>query len=269
MASLLQGLYSPRFLHHLMTLLQRRVFDKDHLYLKSLHAENFELTNAPIVEVLPNGVKTTEKTHPADVIVLATGFNTTTSLGSIRIEGRNGLLLSDHWKELGGPGAYNNTAIHGCEFFMFVAITIQFDLSWIVPNLMLIFGPNSTTGHNSVVFAIESHLRYSLKIMEPVIKGEALTYEVDGKAEREYVETIQEASRDKVWNTCQNVSRALCVRLVDSLWTKWYITDGWNATLYPWTQLRFWWKSHFPVWKHWSYTVRGPFLISPFLDRLL
>ncbi|KIJ55056.1 hypothetical protein M422DRAFT_73698 [Sphaerobolus stellatus SS14] len=199
---------------------KRRVYDQDGHYMKMIHSPNFHLTNEPILEILPEGVQTAGQIYPADIIVYATGFVTNKGLGPVKIQGRNGEWLDDHWKKLGGPGAYNNTAVHG------------------FPNFMILYGPNSTTGHNSVIFTIESHLRYSLKIIEPLLKGEASTFEVNEIEERNYVQRIQKVSKTRLFY-------AAC--------TNWYVTDGWNATLYPWTQVRFWWASLWPKWSAWTY----------------
>lgn len=98
---------------------QRRVFDTDSAYLKILNAPNLNLTNDPLVEILPTGVRTATKSYPADVIIMATGFHTNNGLGPLQIRGRGGEWLDDRWRKRGGPGAYNNTAIHGCEASLF------------------------------------------------------------------------------------------------------------------------------------------------------
>jgi hypothetical protein len=144
------------------------------------------------------------------VIVLATGFQTNNGLGSLRIQGRGGEWLEDHWKKLGGPGAYNNTAVHGCN-----VISLRFPADepdiWLDPNFLMIYGPNSTTGHNSVLFTIENMVDYALKVAEPIIKGEASEIEVKEEAEKEHLRRLQEASSDKLWNTCKSVRLCLLV----------------------------------------------------------
>lgn len=102
---------------------QRRVFDTDGVYLKTLHAPNMHLTQEPILEVVPRGVRTATRTYPADVIVLATGFQTNNGLGPLRIQGRDGEWLDDHWRKMGGPGAYNGTAVHGCTHVSCIIMT--------------------------------------------------------------------------------------------------------------------------------------------------
>ena len=43
---------------------------------------------------------------------------------------------------------------------------------------------------------------------------------------------------------------------------QWYVrSDGWNGSLYPWTQIHYWWRSHRPRWSDWTYQV-GSFLYT-------
>jgi len=168
-----------------------------------MNSPHYELTKAPVVEILPDGVRTAEKEYPADAIVLATGFVTNKGLGNLKIQGRNGESLDDHWKRIGGPGAYHNTAVHGCEYHIFYLLNLL-NIS-AVPNFLILYGPNSSTGHTSVIFTIESQVRYALKMIEPIIKEKALTFEVKKEAERTYIQKVQEASKTRVFYHCKNV----------------------------------------------------------------
>ncbi|KAF8518321.1 hypothetical protein JB92DRAFT_3088036 [Gautieria morchelliformis] len=183
---------------------KRRVIDTDSAYLRSLHAPNLHLTKDSIIEILPTGIRTATAAYPADVIIMATGFQANNGLGPLQIRGRGGEWLSDRWNRRGGPGAYNNTAVHG------------------YPNFMVILGPNSGTGHAPATMAIENTVKYALTIVAPILSGDANEVEVTAAAEDAYLDRLQAASVDKVWNgPCGN----------------WYVTaDGWNSTLYPWSQ---------------------------------
>lgn len=88
---------------------KRRIFDPG--YLKSLHSESVTLRADPIEEVTPNGIRSKDGYTEADVIVLATGFETNSFCNNIDIVGRGGVTAEEHWKSLGGPGAYNSTNI--------------------------------------------------------------------------------------------------------------------------------------------------------------
>lgn len=113
------------------------------------------------------------------------------------------------------------------------------------PNLFLIFGPNTATGHSSVVMASENMINYSLKFIKLVLNGEARTVDVKKEAEIAYTNEIQEALKDTVWQSgCSS----------------WYHTkDGWNSTVYPYTQIDFWRRCAFPKYNDWNiaYTSKG------------
>ena len=139
---------------------------------------------------------------PADVIILANGFDVTTWLHPLKVIGRGGRQLHDVWNERGGPQAYLGAAMDG------------------FPNFFIIFGPNTATGHSSVILATENMVNYSLKFMKPILNGDVRSYEVKKEAEIAYTKDIQEKLKQTVWATggCQS----------------WYKTDNdWNSTVYP------------------------------------
>lgn len=103
-------------------------------YYRAIQSDNAELVTDPIFEVTPTGIQTTEGSHrPADVIVLATGFESHNYMRPMQITGRDGLTLDKAWA--GGPRAYRMTAIPG------------------FPNLFTILGPNSPLGSISLQYS--------------------------------------------------------------------------------------------------------------------
>lgn len=142
-----------------------------------------------------------EREVPADIIVLANGFDTTRWLHPLKVIGKSNLDLVQLMDDRGGAQAYQGTAMDN------------------FPNFFLIFGPNTATGHSSVVMASENMVNYSLKFIKLVLSGEARTVEVKKEAEVAFTNEIQEALKDTVW-------RSGC--------SSWYYTqDGWNSTVYP------------------------------------
>lgn len=96
---------------------KRRIFDSG--YLTGLHADNVTLTNDPIVEATPDGLRSKNGFTEADVIVMANGYETNLYLENVEVVGRDGETLAQHWAEMGGPGAYNTTSVSGFpNFFM-------------------------------------------------------------------------------------------------------------------------------------------------------
>lgn len=197
---------------------KRRIFDET--WFPSLSNPAIELTTLPLTSIQPKGVTlgpgrtypdpqdrnskvpSEERKLPADVIVLANGFEVKTWLHPLKIVGKDGRLLSDVWEERGGAQAYMGSTMDG------------------FPNLFIIFGPNTATGHSSVILASENMTGYAIRFIKRILKGDVKTFEVKKKAEMAWTKTMQEKLKDTVWtsNNCQN----------------WYINStGWNGTAYP------------------------------------
>jgi cyclohexanone monooxygenase len=76
------------------------------------NARLVDLRETPIVEVTPDGIRTSDELHELDVIVFATGFDAVTgSLDRIDIRGKGGVALKDVWKD--GPTTYLGLQIAG------------------------------------------------------------------------------------------------------------------------------------------------------------
>ncbi|KAK3897019.1 hypothetical protein C8A05DRAFT_20132 [Staphylotrichum tortipilum] len=200
---------------------RRRILDDR--YLKTLSNPKMFLTNDSIASVGKNSVTTMSgKEYPTDVIILATGFEFT-QWKSDSIIGRNGVSLQQHWRQFGGIEAYKSVAMS--EF----------------PNLFYLLGPNSGSGHTSVLYSIECSTELILKLAQPVLNRRAAAVEADGNAEREWCETIQGALRKTV------LTKSCSSHFTDA-------HTGWNFFSYPFSSLRFWFGTRFPDMSHWTYT---------------
>ncbi|TVY82411.1 Baeyer-Villiger monooxygenase [Lachnellula suecica] len=222
---------------------KRRIFDAS--WFPGLNDPRIELTTMPLTSVSSNSVtlgpgrtypgppkegakESEEVSVPADVIVLANGFQTTEWLHPIEVTGRNGKKIHDVWAERGGPQMYMGLAMDG------------------FPNFFTIFGPNTATGHSSVILASENMVNLSLKFIKPILDGAVERVEIKRSAEEKFSADIQGALKKTVWQSggCQS----------------WYKTEsGWNSTLYPYSQLNFTLRCMFPTWQDWdlTYTPRG------------
>ncbi|KAJ9622489.1 hypothetical protein H2203_006714 [Taxawa tesnikishii (nom. ined.)] len=223
---------------------KRRIFDAT--WFPALSDPRVELTTLPLTSVWPrtvtlgpgrtypdpkktdSAVSQEQREIPADVIVLANGFDVTKWLHPLAVTGRGGVDLVTEMDARGGPQAYQGTAMDG------------------FPNFFIIFGPNTATGHSSVILATENMVQYALKFIKPILRGEVETVEVKQSAEIKYTRDIQEALSKTVFmdNRCQS----------------WYKTpDGWNSTMYPYSQPYFTWRCMRPIWRDWdiSYTSKG------------
>lgn len=193
---------------------KRRVFDAD--WYQTLHDPRMELTVQPISRlnedsvvvgpgvIYPKDAKSDlpERQIPADIIVLANGFDTTKWLHPLRVAGKGGKDLVETMDERGGPQAYLGTAMDG------------------FPNFFMIFGPNTATGHSSVVMASENMVMHSINFLKPLLRGDVATVEVKHEAEVAFTNEMQSSLKDMVFMTGNCVS--------------WYFTkNGWNSTVYP------------------------------------
>ena len=87
-------------------------------------------------------------------MVFATGFHVTDSYTYVDIKGAGGEDLVDRWNRE-GIQAHRGIAVAG------------------MPNLFFLLGPNTALGHNSVVFMIESQIRYVAQAIAAVDKSGA------------------------------------------------------------------------------------------------
>src|ERR1700739_3853081 len=95
-----------------------------------------------ITRITRDGIVTADGSErKADVIVYGTGFHVTDSYTYVQIKGQKGEDLVDRWTRE-GIGAHRGITVAD------------------VPNLFFLLGPNTGLGHNSVVFMIESQIRY-------------------------------------------------------------------------------------------------------------
>ena len=100
-----------------------------------------DVSETPITEITPTGVRVGDRTYDVDVIVFATGFDAMTgALLSIDIEGRDGLSLQDAWHA--GPRTYLGLEIPG------------------FPNLFTVSGPGSPSVLTNMIVSIEHHVNW-------------------------------------------------------------------------------------------------------------
>lgn len=193
---------------------KRRIFD--HSWYYSLRNEKIDLTTQPLTEVRAHSVivgpgqtypqkdsqtAPEQREIPADVIILANGFETTRWLHPLKVVGQEAKDLVEEMDARGGPQAYQGTAMDG------------------FPNFFMIFGPNTATGHSSVILASENMVEYSLPFIKMILNGDVSTVDVKKEAEVAFTADVQRALKASVVNSggCRN----------------WYVHGDWNSTLYP------------------------------------
>ncbi|KAK0744904.1 hypothetical protein B0T21DRAFT_325837 [Apiosordaria backusii] len=214
---------------------KRRVYDCG--YLKALHDERVELTDERVVEVVPGGVRTEKgRVVEGDVVVLATGFETNKFLEGVEVVGREGRRLHEHWgAQEGADGeGESTTAVGG------------------FPNFFMLAGPNSVTGHTSVIIAIENTITLALNVLKPLLSANSQLKEVEVKpdAERKWISNVQDELNNKtIWGACGGTGKT----------KSWYVKvdektgNRWNAMLYPGYQAGYWFRARKPRLEDWVY----------------
>jgi len=178
----------------------KRVMATDDWY-PTLTKPNVELITAPIAEVTPQGVRTRDGTErPADVLVLATGFQTHGFVAPMEIVGASDRTLSQEWAEV--PRAYLGLSVPG------------------FPNMFLLYGPNTNGGTGSVIFTIECGMRHVIEAVGELRRAGAATIEVRRAAADAFDRELRAALGRTVWHTgCTN----------------WYVDENGNdPNQWPW-----------------------------------
>lgn len=168
----------------------------------ALAQDNVDLVTDPISKVTADAVVTADGTErPIDVLVVATGFYVTEPPIAQHVTGREGRTLADVW-DAAGMAAYKGTTIHG------------------FPNLFQVVGPNTALGHSSMIFIIESQIRYVVEAVKTMRRDGLATVEPSAEAQAEWTQRMRERMEPTVWQTGGCAS--------------WYLDKfGHNTTLWP------------------------------------
>jgi cation diffusion facilitator CzcD-associated flavoprotein CzcO len=140
-----------------------------------------------------------------DTIILGTGFHVTDSPSMQRVRGRDGRTVAD--QAAGGIQGYLGATFPG------------------LPNAFKLIGPNTGLGHNSMIFMIESQLRYVMDALRVMDEQRIATLEVRPEATAAYNAQIQSKMPGTVWMSgCAS----------------WYLdAEGRNTTIWPDFTFRF------------------------------
>ena len=130
-------------------------------YYPALALDSVELVTDGIERFTENGIESGGKERRHDVVVFATGFHTNPFLKDIEVIGRGGRSLRDHWRD----GAHAYLGVHTAGF----------------PNFHIMYGPNTNTGHTSIVFKLEAQARYMAQAVQLAGLG-ALDVDADVEA---------------------------------------------------------------------------------------
>jgi len=168
---------------------KRLIYSND--YLAAFARPNTELVTSAITRITPTGIVTADgRERPVDALVCATGFDTVQLLSGITITGRAGRTLREAWAQ--GPEAWHGLTVAG------------------FPNLFLMLGPNTATGHTSTLLYIEPGVRYAIACMQQVLGNGQRWLDIQPEVFKAHNQALQARLGGSVWTTCRS----------------WYRTEG-------------------------------------------
>lgn len=149
-------------------------------FYPALGRANVELVPQAATRFTAAGVVAADgSTREVDAIVCATGFETVEPLAHLEVRGSGGRSLAAAWR--GGPEAYHGITVAG------------------FPNLFMLLGPNTGTGHTSVLIPIEAQARYTLACIRELGRRRARSMDVRAEVMAEHNVELQRRLAATVW----------------------------------------------------------------------
>jgi cation diffusion facilitator CzcD-associated flavoprotein CzcO len=178
-------------------------------YYPALTRDNVEVSTSGVHAVTEHGVVDGHGVeHEVDVIIYGTGFHVTDAFDYLDITGVDGRDLAKEWRE------------EGIQTHLGITVAGY-------PNLFFLLGPNTGLGHNSVVFMIESQIRYVSQAMALADEAGVAALDTRQSAQAGFQSDIQRRLAGGVWT--QGGCRS------------WYLdARGVNRTIWPGFTWRYW-----------------------------
>ncbi len=137
-------------------------YNQDHVTLVNLQEQ-------PIERITENGIQTSQKEYPLDIIVFATGYDGMTgTLLKLDIKGRDGITLKDKWENGADVETYLGLGLAG------------------FPNFFTITGPQSPSVLTNMPAAIEQHVDWISDCLKYVRANGVKTIEPTAEAEEQW-----------------------------------------------------------------------------------
>ena len=182
-------------------------------WFPTLARPNVHVETSHIARITDNAVVTEDGvSHPADVVILATGFESTDFLSPMKIVGRGNADLNDVWAA--GAEAHLGVAVAG------------------FPNFFMLYGPNTNLGHNSIIFMIECQANYIAQCVQALRNGRLRYVDVRKEAMAEFNRVLQKDMQKTVW-------AAGCASWYKTADGK--VTNNWSSFT-----AKYWWEMRHP-----------------------
>ena len=162
-------------------------------FYPALKQENVELIPRAVTRVTRTGLVDSDGVERAvDVIVLATGFEAANYLARMRVVGRGGRTLKQHWAD---------------EPRAFLGITVP-DF----PNFFMLYGPGTNGGE--IVIMLESQAEYAVRAVNRMIRERVSAIEVKPSFEARWYRWLQSRMEGTSWTMSRNYFKSPTGKIV-------------------------------------------------------
>jgi 4-hydroxyacetophenone monooxygenase len=184
-------------------------------WARTLKRDDVHLVTDQIAEVTANGVRTADGTlHEADVIIYGTGFKASDFLMPMKVVGRGGVDLHEHW---------------GGDARAYLGIVLPH-----FPNLFLLYGPNTNIVVNgSIIYFSECEVHYVVGCIRKLLETGAAALDPKPSVHDAYNEKIDAKNLQMAWG-------------VSSVSTWYKNATGRTAQNWPFSLLEYWQQTREP-----------------------
>ena len=162
-------------------------------FYSALKKENVTLVPRAVSSVTPTGIVDADGVERAvDVIVMATGFQPADYLARLRVVGRRGRTLQEHWA--GEPRAYLGITVPG------------------FPNFFMLYGPGTNGG--DIVSMLEAQAEYAVRAMKRMKRERVTAVEVKPNFEARWYRWLQSKMVGTSWTMSNNYFKAPTGKIV-------------------------------------------------------
>jgi cation diffusion facilitator CzcD-associated flavoprotein CzcO len=149
-------------------------------YHRTLARENVELITSSIRQVRASSIVTADGVeYPVDAIILATGFHPISVADPLR--GRNGVTLTARWAQR--REAYLGTTVAG------------------YPNYFMLIGPNTATGHTSILLYAEAQIEYIMDCLDHLERNGLTSFDVRDDVQAAFNDDLRGRLKSTVWTS--------------------------------------------------------------------
>jgi cyclohexanone monooxygenase len=149
------------------------------------NVELVDISDSPIDEITPRGIRVGDAEWDFDAIVFATGFDAMTgSLLKMNITGRDGVPLADAWAA--GPRTYLGLGVVG------------------FPNMFTITGPGSPSVLTNMMMSIEQHVEWIAGCIADIDANGLTSIEATLEAQNDWVDFVNAVADFTLYPHCNS-----------------------------------------------------------------